>query len=232
MPVASAALTLEFLLVSNNASTLKTVKKALDNVGSNLSCTTSAGAARFHISHHRLDGIIIDLDVDEAVELIAFIREAGSNRRAFVFVCVESMSASLALKGGANVLLHKPLTAEFISQNVNTFKNIMASERRRYFRHHVTILITLTANGASQAAMIDNLSEGGAAILVRNPFERTAVIDFSFELPFGPRVTGSAQVMWTNKEGIMGVEFRVLHGRSKEDLSSWLCQRALAGQKT
>ncbi len=231
MPVASTPLTLEFLLVSNDPSTLKTVKKALDGVGSNLNCATSAGAARFHISHHRLDGVIVDLDVASAVDLIAFTRQAGSNRRAFVFVCVESATAPAALKGGANVLLHKPLTPEFISETVGTFKNIMASERRRYFRHHVTILITLTANGTSQAAMIDNLSEGGAAILLRNPFERSTLTEFCFELPFGPQVTGTGQVMWTNKDGIMGVEFRVLHGRSQEDLSNWLTQRALTGQR-
>lgn len=227
MPVASTPITLEFLLVSNNPSTLMVVKKAADSIGSNLNCVTSAGAARVHIAQHRLDGVILDMDVDSAAEIILFIRQGSSNRRAFIFVCAEAAAAPAALKGGANVLLQKPLTAESIAADIGTFKNIMACERRRYFRHHVTILISLTFNGMTQAAMLDNLSEGGAAILMRNPFERSGVLDFSFELPFGPRIAGRAQVMWTNSEGIMGVEFRLLHGTSKDDLANWLGQRAL-----
>ncbi len=229
MPVASAPLTLEFLLVSNDHSTLKTVKTALDGVGSNFNCSTTVEAARFHVSRHRLDGIILDVNVTSAVDLISTIRQGGANRRAFIFVCVEGTTAPAALKGGANVLLHKPLTAETLASNVRTFKNIMACERRRYFRHHVTIPISLTAQKITQSAMIDNLSEGGIAILLRNPFERSSLIDFSFELPFGPRITGRSQVMWTNSEGVMGVEFRLLHGKSKEHLSSWLTKRALNG---
>jgi len=229
MPVASTPLTLEFLLVSNDHSTLKTVKTALDGVGSNFSCSTTVEAARFHASRHRLDGVILDLNVNSAVELIASIRQGGANRRAFIFVCVEGDAAPAALKGGANVLLHKPLSPEMIAANVRTFKNIMACERRRYFRHHVTIPITLAADKVNQSAMIDNLSEGGIAILLRSPFERSKLVDFSFELPFGPRISGRAQVMWTNSEGVMGVEFRLLHGKSREQLSSWLSKRALRG---
>ena len=229
MPVASTPLTLEFLLVSNDHSTLRTVKTALDGVGSNFSCSTTVEAARFHASRHRLDGIILDVNVNSAVELISSIRQGSANRRAFIFVCAEAAAAPAALKGGANVLLQKPLTAESIAADIGTFKNIMACERRRYFRHHVTIPVTVTLDKVNQSAMIDNLSEGGIAILLRSPFERSTLIDFSFELPFGPRISGRAQVMWTNSEGVMGVEFRLLHGKSREQLSTWLTKRALKG---
>lgn len=227
MPVDSTSLTLEFLLVSKDHSVLKTVKQALHGIKANLSCSTSGGAARLHLSRHRLDAVIMDLDVAPAADLITFIRQSSPNRRALIFVCTDPSTAPAALKGGANVLLNRPLTAESIAANVHTFRNIMVCERRRYFRHQVTILISLTANGISHSAMIDNLSEGGAAIMLRNPFPRSTMIDFSFELPFGPRISGSAQVMWTNQQGIMGVEFRLLHDDGGEHLSKWLSSRAL-----
>jgi DNA-binding response OmpR family regulator len=229
MTVATTPITLEFLLVSKDHSTLKTVKAAMHGLGSNLNCSTTPDAALFYMSRHRLDGVILDLDVSSAVSLIASIRQGMANRRAFIFVCVENgLDPATALKGGANVLLHKPLDLKTITSNIIAFQGIMASERRRYFRHHVTIPVSLTANGAVHRVMIENLSEGGMAVnVLRSPVERSSLIEFSFELPFGPRVNGRAQIMWVNQAGLTGLEFRLLHGQSKDHLVTWLKKRAL-----
>lgn len=224
----TSAVALQFLLVSDNHSTLKTVKSALDGLGSGMTCSTSSGAARVYLSSHRVDGIIIDLSINATVELIAAIRQSGANRRAFVFVCLEAAEASTdALKGGANVLLQKPLDPEAVASSVKTFQGIMESEQRRYFRHHVTIPVTLVSENVTQRAMMDNLSEGGMALSMKNPLERSSMVDFSFELPFGPRVAGHAQVMWKNQAGVMGLEFRLLHDLSHEHLVVWLKNKAL-----
>ena len=224
----TTAVALQFLLVSDNPSTLKSVKAAMDALGSSMNCSTSAGAARVYLSSHRVDGIILDLPLTSASELISSTRQSGTNRRAFIFVCVEKGQTSTdALRGGANVLLHKPLDPDVIASNVKTFHGIMESERRRYFRFHVTIPVTLTLNASTQRAMMENLSEGGMAVSIRNPLDRSALVEFSFELPFGPRVGGQGQVMWVNDKGIMGLEFRLLHQQSREHLSNWLKNKSL-----
>jgi ActR/RegA family two-component response regulator len=193
-----------------------------------MNCSTSSGAARVYLSSHRVDGIIIDLPLDSAVDLIAAIRQSGANRRAFVFVCLESAGASAdALKGGANVLLQKPLDPGAVASAVKTFQGIMESEQRRYFRYHVTIPVTLVTDSVTQRAMMDNLSEGGMALSMKTSPEPSAMVDFSFELPFGPRVAGQAQVMWKNQAGVMGLEFRLLHDQSRDHLVGWLKNKAL-----
>lgn len=224
----TAVVALQFLLVSDNHATLKIVKSALDGLGSGMNCSTSSGAARVYLSSHRVDGIIIDLPLDSAVDLIAAIRQTGANRRAFIFACHDNADASAeALKSGANALLRKPLEAEAIAASIKTFKGIMESERRRYFRYHVTIPVTMVSDGATVRAMMDNLSEGGMALSLKNPLERSSMVDFSFELPFGPRVAGQGQVMWANEKGLMGLEFRLLHEQSREHLVGWLKTKAL-----
>ena len=224
----TAAVALQFLLVSDDHSTLKKVQAALDTLGSSMSFSTSAGAARVYLSSHRVDGIILDIPLPSASELIATIRQAGTNRRAFVFVCIgEGQMPSEALKGGANVLLHKPLDPDLIASSIKPFYGIMDAERRRYFRFQVTIPVTLSLNTYSHRAMVENLSEGGMAVSARTPLERSALVEFGFELPFGPRVAGNAQVMWTNDKGIMGLEFRLLHDQSREHLSNWLKNKSL-----
>jgi response regulator RpfG family c-di-GMP phosphodiesterase len=224
----STAVALRFLLVSENPSTLKIIKAALDSLGSGMNSSTSLGAAIVYLTSHRVDGIILDVPLGDAAEFVATVRRSGVNRRAFIFMCLDAgQTPGDALKGGANVVLHKPLQVESIVSSVKTFQGIMESERRRYFRHYVTIPVSLTVEGATQRAMMENLSEGGMAISMKNPLERSALVDFSFELPFGPRVSGQAQVMWKNQAEVMGMEFRLLHGQSREHLVDWLKNKAL-----
>jgi response regulator RpfG family c-di-GMP phosphodiesterase len=224
----TTAVALQFLLVSDSHVTLRAVKSALDSLGSGMTCSTTPGAACVYLSSHRVDGIILDLPLNSAVEFIASIRHSGANRRAFMFVCLDiAETPSEALKGGANVLLRKPLDPAAIASSVKTFQGIMESERRRYFRYHVTIPVTLVSDVATQRAMMENLSEGGMAVSIKTSLERSATLEFSFELPFGPRIAGKAQVMWKNQAGLMGLEFRLLHGQSGEHLANWLKNKAL-----
>ncbi len=226
---ADKPIALEFLLVSADSSTLKTVKSAVSELGSNLNCSTTAQAAGLYLTSHRLDGAILDLDVRAAGDLIAAIRRGGSSRRAFIFVCVKPGEDTAAvLKLGANAVLLKPLAPETIAANIRSFQPTMAAERRRYFRHQVTIPVSLTVQGVEHSAMIDNLSQGGMAALLAKPFDLSLPVGFSFELPFGPRIYGNAQAAWANdQQGLMGFEFRTLHGESGEQLADWLTQRSL-----
>jgi len=227
MPPSTAG-ALQFLIVSDDHSTLKKVQAAMETLGSAMNFSTSAGAARVYLSSHRVDGIILDIPLPSAAELITTIRQAGTNRRAFVFVCIgEGQMPSEALRAGANVLLHKPLDPDLIASSIKPFYGIMDAERRRYFRFQVTIPVTITLNTHSHRAMMENLSEGGMAVSARIPLDRSALVEFSFELPFGPRIAGQSQVMWTNDKGIMGLEFRLLHDQSREHLSSWLKNKYL-----
>ena len=207
----TTAVALQFLLVSDDHSTLKIVKGALDTIGSNMTCSTSGGAALVYLSSHRVDGIILDLPLSPALDVIATIRRIGANRRAFVFVCLpEGHEPVEALKGGANVVFRKPLNPAAVASSVKTFHGIMESERRRYFRHHVTIPVSFVVDTVTQRAMMENLSEGGMAVTMRNPLARSSSVEFFFELPFGPRVAGQTQVMWMNEAGMLGMEFRLL----------------------
>ncbi|HEY1800588.1 MAG TPA: PilZ domain-containing protein [Terriglobales bacterium] len=224
----TTAVALQFLLVSDDHSTLKIVQTAFDSLGSNMTCSTSGGAALVYLSSHRVDGIILDLALSPALDVIASIRRTAANRRAFVFVCLpQGHEPAEALKGGANVVLRKPLDPVAIASSVKTFRGIMESERRRYFRHHVTIPVSLVVNAVNQRAMMENLSEGGMAVTMRNPLARSSSVEFSFELPFGPRVAGQTQVMWMNEAGMLGMEFRLFHGSSREHLVNWLKNKAL-----
>jgi len=225
----SAPAALEFLLVSTDYKTLSAVNGGLKQCGAVLDFVPTTDSALQFIGRRRIDGVFVDLAVTGALDLILSIREGSSNRHAVIFACVQSAAeAAPALGAGANFAIHKPVTAESVRAHVTTARNVMVRERRRYFRHAVSLPVSLTVRGAEHRATITNISEGGMAVRVTKPLQASpilSVVDFAFELASGPAVSGRGQITWANTEGLMGVTFHFLRGNGQDDLLTWFNQR-------
>ncbi|MGA2483591.1 MAG: PilZ domain-containing protein [Candidatus Acidiferrales bacterium] len=217
---------LEFLLVSADYKTLTAVTGGLKQLGANLNFVPTTDSAGDYIGRRRFDGIFVDFAVGGAPDLIVAIRKGHSNRYAVVFACAgDAAGASAALEAGANFVLHKPVTAEDVFSHAKAARNVMVRERRRYFRHAVSLPASLALKGAEHRATITNISEGGMAVRAAKPLECSSVIDFAFELPPGPSISGRGQITWANSEGMMGITFHFLRGQSQNDLLDWFRER-------
>jgi CheY-like chemotaxis protein len=227
MPVETPALTLEFLLVSSEPLTVAAIQSALRDVGATGDWAPSLESARDLIASRKVDGVILDVDIKNALDLIARMRRS-KNARAFAFVCVRNdAEEAVALKGGANALLTKPLSIEGIASKIASFKSIIASERRRYRRHDVTVPIVITSAESTYPGILENISQGGMAGRLPCLLPAASTVDFSFELESGTPIEGSAQLKWANQDCLSGMEFRVLPPRCKEDLLAWLREKSL-----
>lgn len=228
MHVESPTITFEFLLVSNESSAQEAVHEALSAVGGTVESATSIEAARDLITTHKVDGVILDVDIKSALDLISRMRHS-KNARAFAFVCVNNdAEEAVALKGGANALLAKPLSVESVSATVRSFKSIMASERRRYQRHDVTLPVVIGLSENTYQGIIENISQGGMAVRLPCLLPEASVLEFSFELDGGIAIEGNAHLRWSNPHGLAGMEFRSLPPQSREGLTSWLREKASA----
>lgn len=222
MPADTFAVTLEFLLVSSESSTQDAVQAALKNVGGAVECRTSPDAGRDYVKSHKIDSVILDVDLQSALEVIAQMRQS-KNARAFAFVCVNNEAESaVALKCGANALLIKPLSVESISSTVGSFRSIMASERRRYQRHDVTLPIVIGFNENTYQGIVENISQGGMAVRLPCLLPTSSLVEFSFDLESGAIIEGSAQVRWANNVVVVGMEFRSLPATSRDELAKWM----------
>jgi CheY-like chemotaxis protein len=217
---------LEFLLLSRDYKTLTAVSGGLKPLGAALNFVPALDSARNYLERRKIDGVFVDLEVPGALELIYTIRQGSSNRDAVIFACVRSaQEASEMLGAGANAIVHKPLTAETVASHVTAAKDAMARERRRYFRHAVSLPVSLTVAGTEHRAVITNLSEGGMAVRAVKPLEHSSLVDFTFELSPGPTISGRGQVTWVTGEGMLGVAFHYLRGQGTDDFQSWLTER-------
>ena len=217
---------LDFLLISNNYETLTAVAGGLKQIGASFDFVPTSEAGRDFIGRRKVDGIIVDLDVPGAQDLILSIRLGMSNRGAVVFACLPRVNKSpVAVATGTTFLLPQPLTPESVASQVSAARNSMLQHRRRFFRYPLSLPVHLTSNGAEQRAMMTNLSEGGMAVYIVKLDEHPRMIEFGFELPSGDSVAGKGSIAWANNEGMLGIKFLLLYGREEEILQKWVRER-------
>lgn len=222
MPSDTVTSPLEFLLVSNERATRQIIEDASDGVSANLKCAEPVEVASDLIKARKLDAVILDVPIKFALEVLGKMRHT-KNSRAFSFVCVKNdAEEAVALKAGANALLRKPLNLKTVSASVRSFQAIIASERRRYKRHGMTAPVTITCNGSTYPGMLENISQGGMAVHLPCLLPESASVEFSFELGPATVIEGKAQLRWTNKQGMTGLEFQNLDPKSRSELIAWL----------
>jgi hypothetical protein len=222
-----AATALDFLLVSNNHETLMAVTGGLEQIGVRLNFAPSCEGGRDYIARHKVDGVIVDLDVPGAQAFILFIRQSISNRNAVVFACLPRGNTSpAAVVPGATSILPRPLTSENVASQILAVRNSMLGERRRFFRYRVSFPVRLRSDSGEQRVMMTSLGEGGMAAYAVKPIERFGLIEFEFDLPSGTSIAGKGSIAWANDEGMLGIKFLFLRDHGEETLQNWCRQQA------
>ncbi|HEV2197939.1 MAG TPA: PilZ domain-containing protein [Candidatus Acidoferrum sp.] len=225
-------LALEFVLVSSDYATMQVVSKAVKKIGAKFVLVPTAHEARECLNRRKIDGVLVDMEVPGALGLIESTRKGTSNNKAVIFAClVNAKESTQILAVGANFLLRKPLSEEAVAMHITISKELLLREQRRYFRHPVNLPVTLKEGELEQQARITNLSGGGLAARTVKPLKHGAVLDFTFELSMGVRISARGQVAWVNSEGMAGIMLQTLRGKGAEQLESWLMAREQLGSK-
>ncbi len=229
----SNPLELEFVLVSSDYATMTAVLGGVKKYGAKSILAPTMEAARDCLNRRKIDGVFVDLEVAGALGVIEGIRKGTSNSKAVIFACVmSSREYTETLSAGANFLLRKPLNEDSVALHITIAKELLERERRRYFRHSVSLPVILKDSGAEQHARMTNLSEGGMAARTVTALRHSAVIDYEFALSSGANICGKGQVAWVNTEGLAGILVQTFRGMGKEQLAAWLtAQEELAVKK-
>ena len=219
-------LALEFILVSSDYALMQVVSKGVKKFGAKFVLVLTAHEARETLNRRKIDGVFVDMEVPGALGLIESTRKGTSNSKAVIFAClVNAKESTQILAVGANFLLRKPLTEDSVVMHITISKDLLVREQRRYFRHPVNLPVTLKEGEVEQQARITNLSGGGMAVRTVKPLKHGAVLDFTFELSMGARISARGQVAWVNSEGMAGIRLQTLRGKGSEHLEAWLAAR-------
>lgn len=217
---------LEFLVACDDVSILRTMAEAVRGVHGRLICTTTMTAARGCIACRKVDGIVLDMRMDGAAELIHAIRHGHANTFSVIFGCMGASAGPVVMAGaGANFVLRHPLAPQKIVQTFHSAVSRMTAERRRYVRYPVVAPVMVSLKGVESRATMSNLSAGGMRIWSLEAHRPGATMRFSFELPGAGAICGSGEVTRTSPEGLVGVKFGLLAEGSYQRLLQWIDQR-------
>jgi ActR/RegA family two-component response regulator len=227
--VQNARTELEFLVVCNDHQVVKAVAAAIHTVHGRLNCASSVTTARDFVGWRKVDGIVIDMNLPGALELIGRMRGGSPNRFSVVFACVaSSVESQVAIRAGANFILHRPLLPDKIGHVFTVAADMMVAEKRRYSRYPLMVPVELKMKARRVESTMSNLSEGGMAIWSLYYHTPGSSIQFAFEIPFGGLIRGEGKVAWTNADGLAGIKFNVLTDEAWNHLSGWIARRELA----
>jgi CheY-like chemotaxis protein len=217
---------LEFMVVCNDASVFKPVAAAIRQVNGRLNCAPTTSGAWDYLLRHKADGIVIDMGMPGALEMVGRLRRASCNRSSIVFACMgASTETQFAIHAGANFVFHDPLVADKIARIFSSAAAMMVAGKRRSFRYPLMVPVAMRVRERDVEGTMSNLSEGGMAIWSLYYHTPGSDVQFSFELPFGGFIGGRGEVAWTNSDGLAGVKFNILPDQASAHLKGWITRR-------
>jgi CheY-like chemotaxis protein len=216
----------EFLVVCTDPSLFRAVATAVRKVNGRLNCAALVSSAHDYLTRRKVDGLVLDLRLTGALELVWQIRGAGAAKPMVIFACARhDDETESALRAGVNFVLRQPMIPDKIANIFALSTTMMTAEKRRYARYPLMVPVELEVSGKAAESTMSNLSEAGMAIWSIHTYPRGSMLRFSFELPFGERIEGKGEVTWVNSDGLSGVRFNILNDKAYSSLSSWIALR-------
>lgn len=218
-------MSLNALLLSQDVSVVEVLRPILPEIGIHTEHCGSPLTGRQRLATNKYEAIIVDADLPGAFDFMSSLRHMPTARHAIIFSITKSRSMTAAFQAGANFVLPKPLTAERAMRSFRAAHGLMVGERRRYYRHPVSLPAVLAYGNRIESVMLTNLSEGGMAIEVSSPLVMGQILKWKFALPDSMLcVEGKGEVSWSDGHGNAGVRFVHIPQGYKLLLEEWLSE--------
>src|SRR6266852_8692005 len=219
-------MTLESLLLSRDTDLVRVLRPTLEKLAIDVEICQEARAAADILVSEKFDAVIVDCDdLKGGLEVLQGLRSTPSNKNSVTFAVLNGKKTTThdAFGMGANFVLQKPISALNASRCFNAALNFMVRERRRYYRQPVKMLVSIFHANKELKASSTNLSEGGIALLLREPLPKGATPRLKFMLPeVNVPFEVEAEVAWADIQGHVGFRFVNVSQSAQQALEKWL----------
>jgi DNA-binding response OmpR family regulator len=223
-------MTLESLLLSQDLDLVRVVRPTLEKLSIEVEICHEARQATDILISEKFDAVIVDCDdLKGGLAVMEGLRNTPSNRNSVTFAVLNGKKTTTqeAFGMGANFVLQKPISALNASRCFHAALNFMIRERRRYFRHPVKMLVTMTvADNKAVQAKSTNISESGIALLLREALPKGAKPRIRFTLPdTNQALELETEIVWADFKGRAGLRFQDVPQEAQDHLERWLNDR-------
>jgi DNA-binding response OmpR family regulator len=222
-------MTLESLLLSDDAEVLRVVRPTLEKLSIAVEICSEARAGADMLISDKFDAVVVDCDdLKGGLALLQGLRNTPSNKHSVAFAILNGKKTTTqdAFGMGANFVLQKPISSLNASRCFHAALNFMIKERRRYFRHPVKMLVRVVLENKTLQATSTNLSEGGISLMFREALPKGATPRLQFTLPDTKmQLDVEAEMAWADMKGCAGFRFHNIAKSTQTQLEQWLDER-------
>jgi CheY-like chemotaxis protein len=219
-------MTLDSLILSKDPEVLRVIRPTLEKLSIEVEICNEARIGANILITDKFDAVIVDCDdLNGGLAVLQGLRTTPSNKNSVAFAILNGKRTTTqeAFGMGANFVLQKPISALNASRCFHAALNFMLNERRRYFRQPVKMLVKVLLDGKTLNATSTNISEGGLALMLREPLPKGVAPRLKFSLPgTNGQLELEAEAAWVDVKGLAGFRFLNVPQSTKEKLEQWL----------
>ena len=216
------------LLVSADPATIQQFSLVLRDLSISPDACQDATSAGLLLKSRKFDAVIVDLKLGgQSRQILDEVHLSPSNRTAVTFgISDNDTEATAAFRTKSQFVFERPCSPQSIHKTLKPAYGLILRERRRYFRHPVSIPVTIQRENREVVRCASvNISGGGMAVsteVLLLPGENVQVqfILPDHEAPFLAQST----TCWSNA-GYLGIRFLSVSDENKCQLQTWLSDK-------
>jgi CheY-like chemotaxis protein len=218
---------LRALLVTPDSALAGTFTELSRELGIEAQPCTGTNSIHDELQRTKYEAVLIDFDkIPDASTILVALRRSPAAKTSVIFaVASDPVQGRSALQDGASLLFERPLGPGKIRHALHAAYDLMARERRRYFRcasKFPVLLITANSQADYRCTSI-NVSSGGIAVMSPVALASGDQVQIVFLLPGMDGLTRAiGTVIWDDKHGKTGLSFKCTDPEYQSGLDSWL----------
>ena len=221
---------LKSLVVCADDATVRILREILQAIGLSVEVCSSVPETLIRLAAQRYDSVILDCDLEaRAFEVLRQIRTSEHNSTSLaIAIATPHSNVREMFSLGINFVLYKPLSEDRAWSSLRAARTLMQREKRRTRRVAVHAGVKLDyANVENVPATLIDLSEEGSALQSQKKLPSDCRVYFQFALPgHTSLIRMSAEVVWQDSTGRVGMRFLNVPTSSRRVLRNWLVANA------
>jgi hypothetical protein len=223
-------MTLSSMVVSRDWQEVSVLECILGSLHMDVAVEHEPQRALARIAKSKIDALIVDCDLKGSSQFLQQLSRVDKRSNTVPLVIMGGPHCNRSLDNtGALFAFAKPISVEQAVRTLSAARSMILDGRLRYHRAGLEVPVWVSSRGQQAEGQLVNLSQGGMQIHTDDAIEAAKPLQVSFDLP-GTRssLKAQAEVVWTDKQGNVGIRFVKIPPRQQRTLRLWMAQQYFA----
>jgi CheY-like chemotaxis protein len=219
----SLSMAMQALISCGEDSLAQSLAFQLEALGLHVECSKGAAIALLQIERQHFDILLVDIEWNGSLELLAFGRRKSKYGKTILIAIVAGVDeVRRANQSGADFILNKPLDPEMTLKVLRAARTMIIREARESIREKIHAPATLSVGDVPFDGAVVDISESGVGLECEQELKVGQQLQIEFSLPGSDRPVRCTGKVARVESGRVGIQFLYLSAASAEVVMTWL----------